>query len=193
MVDRDGELLACAEGLSREAEQVLADLGLPELFTPIGRVELVGSAAFGLALKQDIDLDVLCASLNPGMIWDVLRPLAGHPRVKKLRWSNEHGGFNGTGRSEADGFSCGIHYDAGEVRDALRWDVDCWFFPMSAPRPDIALRDRVRVASPEERLAILRLKDAAIRSGRNGRSGDYQGYRIYEAVLDRGVRRLDDM
>ncbi len=189
----DRELLQRAAALKREAQEVLADLGLPGLFGPVGRCEPVGSASFGLALACDIDLDVLCPALEAGAVWDVLRPLAGHHRVKKLRWSDERGVFNGTGRPEADGLYCGIHSYAGEVRDELRWRVDCWFFPEDAPRPDIAMRDRVRAASAEERLLILRLKDAAIRSGRYGWSSDYQGHRIYEAVLDRGARRLDEV
>lgn len=191
--ERDRELLRRAASLKREAGEVLADLGLPDLFAPVGRVERVGSGSFGLALLRDIDLDTLCPSLDAGAIWDALRPIAGHPRVKKLRWSNERGGFNGTGRPEADGLYCGVHYYAGEVRDELRWKVDCWFFPADAPRPDIAMRDRVLAASPEEQLAILRLKDEAILSGRYGWAYDFQGHRIYEAVLDRGVRRLEDV
>ena len=193
MVDRDVELLARADGLSREAEEVLVDLGLPDLFASIGRSERVGSGSFGLALLRDIDFDTLCPSLDAGTVWSALQPLAEHPRVKRLRWSDERGGFNGTGRPEADGLYCGVHYYSGEVRDDLRWKLDCWFFPANAPRPDIALRDRVRGASPEERLAILRLKDEAIQTGRYGWPNEFQGYRIYEAVLTRGVRRLEDV
>ena len=191
--ERDRELLRRAASMSEEADEVLADLGLPELVSRVGRSERVGSASFGLALLRDIDFDTLCPSLDAGAVWDVLRPLAEHPRVKRLRWSDERGRFNNLGRPENDGLYCGIHYYAGEVRDDLRWKVDCWFFPADAPRPDIALRDRLRGASAEERLAILRLKDAAIRSGRYGWSSDFQGHRIYDAVLNRGVRRFEDV
>jgi hypothetical protein len=191
--ERDRDLLRRSEELRREADAVVADLGLPGLFAAIGRSERVGSASFGLALSRDIDLDTLCPALDAGAVWDALRPLVDHPRVMKVRWTDVRGRFNDTGRPEADGLYCCIHYYAGAVRDELRWKIDCWFFPASSPRPDIALRDRVRAASPEERLAILRLKDAAMRAGRYGWAVDYQGHRIYEAVLDRGVRRLEDV
>lgn len=191
--DHDRTLLDRAARLREEADVVLRDLRLLDLLAELGRVEPVGSAASGLALQRDIDLDTLCPVLDAGAIWDAFRPLAEHPRVKRLRWSDERGAFNNTGRPEADGLYCGIHYYAGEVRDELRWKIDCWFFPEGVPRPDIAMRDRLDVATAEERLAILRLKDAAIRAGRYGWSSDFQGHRIYQAVLDRGARRLEDV
>lgn len=193
MAARDHALLRRAAELAAEAESVLADLGLPGLLAPLGHSERVGSASCGLALLRDIDVDTLCPALDAGAVWDALRPLAGHARVKRLRWSDERGAFNGLGRPEADGIYCGIHYYAGAVRDDLRWKVDCWFFPEDLPRPDIALRDRLVSASPAERLAILRLKDAAIRTGRYGWSSEFQGHRIYAAVLERGASRLEDV
>ncbi len=191
--DSDRELLRRAAELRGEAEAVLADLGLLALLGRLGRTEMVGSAAAGLALFRDIDIDTICPSLDPGAIWDGLRSLTGHPRVKKLRWSDERGRFNGLGRPESDGLYFGVHYYAGEVCPEERWKLDCWFFAEDLPRPDIAIRDRLLAASEEERLAILRLKDAAIRAGRYGPSEELLGIHIYEAVLDRGVRRFEDL
>jgi hypothetical protein len=193
MDDHGRDLLEQAARLRQEAGAVLADLGVPTLFATLGTVEPVGSAACGLALSRDIDLDVLCASPAPGVVWDALRPLAEHPRVKKLRWSDERGAFNSQGRPEADGLYCGVHYYAGEVRDDLLWKIDCWFFAREVSRPAAGLRNRLLGASAEERLAILHLKEAAIRAGRYGWSSDFQGHRIYAAVLDRGVRNLEDV
>lgn len=186
--ERDHKLLHRADTLTREAAAVLADLGLPELFAPVGRSEWVGSSAFGLALTRDIDFDTLCPSLEAGPIWDVLRSLPGHPRVQKVRWTDQRGRFNLTEAPIEEGIYVGVHYYAGEVREDRRWKIDSWFLPDDLPRPTVALRERLLAATEEERLAILRIKDEAIRAGRYGPSEELHGYHVYEAVLDQGVR-----
>lgn len=191
--ERDRDLLRRAAALSREADEVLVDLGLPELFAPVGHAERVGSASFGLALTRDIDFNIMCPSLDAGQIWNTLRPLAQHPCVKKVRWTDERGRFNFTGVAVDEGIYCGVHYYAGEVRDDLRWKLDCWFLPEEVGRPEVVMRDRLLAAPHEERLAILRLKDAAIRAGRYGPEAELQGIHIYRAVLDRGVRDYSDL
>jgi hypothetical protein len=192
--ERDGELRRRAGELAREAEAVLSDLGLPALLSALGRVEIVGSAAVGLALTRDIDVDILCRTPDPGAVWDALRPLAPHPRVNKLRWSDARGWLPAMGRADVDFlYYCGVHYYPGAIREAERWKLDLWFYPEGAPGPCVPMRDRLVAATDEERLAILRLKDAAIRAGRYGADAEMQGIHIYEAVLDRGVRRYEDL
>lgn len=193
LYERDRELLRRASELAREADAVLDDLGLLHLITTVGRAERVGSASFGLALSRDIDIDVLCLAIEPRSIWDALRPLAGHSRVKKVRWSDERGPFNTSGEPWSDGIYVGVHAYAGEVRDDSRWKIDCWFFQDAWPRPDIDLRNRLLSATDEERLAILRLKDAGLRDGRYGPAAELHGIDIYRAVLDRRVRRYEDL
>ena len=193
LTERDRELLRRAAALSQEAGEVLADLGLLELVAPVGRGELVGSTSFGLALARDIDLDILCPSLEGGPIWDALRPLLDHPRVMKVAWTDQRGRFINLGQPENEGIYCGIAYIADEAPWDLRWKIDCWFFRDDLPRPDIKMRDRLLDVSGEERLAILRLKDAAIRAGRYSPEAELLGIHVYEAVLDRGVRRLEDV
>lgn len=190
---RDRELLRRAAELRREAGRVLADLGLLELFASVGRAEVVGSASFGLALTRDIDFDILCRSLEGGPIWDALRPLLDHPRVVKVRWTDQRGPFNPTGRLEDEGLYCGIHYIGDGMPWELRWKLDCWFLPEQPERPTVALRERLRAATDEERRAILRLKDAGMRAGRYGPDAELHGHHVYEAVLSRGVRRYEDL
>ncbi len=191
---RDRELLRRAAVLKRDADAVLADLGLPEGLSSLGRAEILGSAACGLALTRDIDIDALCRDGDVGAMWDALRPLAGHPRVKKLRWSDASGWLASMERAEpAFLYYCGVHYYSGEVREEEVWKLDLWFYPAAEPGPASAMRERLLTATDEERLAILQLKDAAMRDGRYGSSAELQGVHIYRAVLDRGVRRYEDL
>lgn len=188
LTQRDHDLLRRSAKLSRDAETVLADLGLPRLFERVGRPVRIGSTSFGLALMPDIDLGILCPDLDAGAIWDILRPLAEHPRVKRLRWTDERGPFNSTGKPQDEGIYCGVHVRRNGANVGEHWKLDCWFFPDAVPRPELSIRNRLLAASREERLAILQLKDAAIQDGRYGPNGDIHGIQVYQAVLDRGVR-----
>lgn len=191
--EHDQALMERAAAMRRDAGMVLADLRLPERFEPLGQPILIGSTSFGLSLARDIDIGTLCPVLETGPIWDALRPLADHPRVKRLRWTDERASFNSTGEPSDEGIYCGLHYFRDGYDEGERWKIDCWFFPEDASRPELPLRDRLLAATSEQRLAILRLKDAAMQEGRYGPSGDIHGILVYEAVLDHGVRRYGDL
>ena len=68
--------------------------------------------------------------------------------------------------SSADDIRAAYSSGRGSLKARARWKIDCWFFRDDLPRPDVKMRDRLLDVSGEERLAILRLKDAAIRAGR---------------------------
>ena len=70
---------------------MLADLELLPLLGQLGRPVQVGSVALGLMVARDIDLTVLCADLDAARVFDVVRPLAAHPRIRELRFRNDTG------------------------------------------------------------------------------------------------------
>ncbi|MDQ4043848.1 MAG: hypothetical protein M3173_00150 [Chloroflexota bacterium] len=180
-------LLENQNRLQQEADSVLADLDLLPLLETIGQTQLVGSAVTGLMAWRDIDVSVICDPLDPQRIWSALRPLAAHPGVKKLRWSNESDRFNPTGLPQDEGFYLGIHYRRDGTNTGPLWKLDCWFLTPAAPRLDLALIDRLASSLDEEtRLAVLWIKSSwAVRP--EYRNGVYS-VDIYEAVLDHGVR-----
>ena len=186
------DLLERQQALQSQAQAVIASLDLITLFTPLGRPVLVGSVVTGLMVWPDIDIVVPCASLDPDRLWDTVRPLASHPRIRQLRWSNVRGRFNSTGRPEIDGYYVCIHYEEGDITAEEVWRIDCWFVPLDAPRPEFALMDRLQQELTEEtRLAVLSIKDVWCRHP------DYLSHKvcstdIYNAVLDANIRSPDE-
>jgi len=183
----DADLLARQDALPAEARAVLADLDLVRLLEPVGRPVVVGSATLGLMAWRDIDFNVMCDELDIDRIFTAVRPLAANPGIYRLRFANEHGPFNSTGRPEDDGYYWGVHYFTGGTLAGDRWKIDVWFLPEGSPRPEFILIERCRrELTPETRLAILRVKNAWY---------EQPAYRhtvlsvdIYDAVLDHGVR-----
>lgn len=186
----DQELLARDGSLMRGAESVLADLSLLERLSVIGLPIRIGSSAAGVMVLPDIDIDVLCPELDSMRIMSTLQPLFDHPNVKRMNFLDERGSLQSMAGLENEGIYCGIRYLSDGTLDGKTWTIDVWFFPENAPRPEFAIRDRLLVASPEERLAILRLKEYLLVAGRYG--GDVHGIDVYRAVLDHGVRTTCD-
>ena len=181
-------LLTQQHRLAAEARLVLADLDLLALLGTLGDVHLVGSAATGCMAWRDIDIDVISGAPDPARIWSSMAPLAAHPRVRKLRWSNERGSLDISRNPELDGYFLGIHYLAGDA--ALLWKLDCWFVPSDAPRPDIAMAERLaRELTDEQRIAILWIKDGWATRPEYRRT--VYSVDIYAAVIDDGVRTPD--
>jgi hypothetical protein len=165
--------------LQSEAAAVLADLELVPLLGQLGRPVQVGSVPLGLMVARDIDLTVLCAELDPVRIFDVVRPLAAHPRIRELRFRNDTGVWN-VDPDYPDGIYWGPRYCSTAGED---WTLDVWFIHEQSRQFDLDhLESLPPRLTPETRLAILEIKDACL-----GRPW-YSSYGIYTAVLDHGVR-----
>jgi hypothetical protein len=172
-------LLDQQHALQDEAAAVLEDLGLVPLLEQVGRPVQVGSVALGLMVARDIDLTVLCPTLDTAAIFDVVRPLAGHPRIRELRFRDDTGTWN-TDPNYPDGVYWGPRYrrEAG-----VDWNLDIWFIQEGSRQFDLEhLESLPPKLTLETREAILLIKDSCF-----GRPW-YSSYGIYSAVLDHGVR-----
>src|SRR3954470_10483795 len=92
------ELLARQHARQAEANAVLADLDVFGLLSSAGRPVQTGSSALGLMVARDIAVTTLCPRLDTGIVFDVCRRLAEHPRVRQLTFRNDTGRWNTAGR-----------------------------------------------------------------------------------------------
>lgn len=161
--------------LRREAEAIIADLGLLRLLGRYGRAEVVGSVALDLVVKPDIDVHLLLpAPADLLAAADVLyHQLLSLPGVHEVRITDC--------RAEG-GVKLGI--DAYQGPSAT-WSLDLWLTDREEATA-FADVERVRAAlTPERRATILALKRRYHARGlcRNGLA-----MRIYAAVIEGGVR-----
>jgi hypothetical protein len=165
--------------LQDEATAILADLELLPLLGQLGRPVQVGSVPLGLMVARDIDLTVLCADLDAARVFDVVRPLAAHPRIRELRFRNDTGDRN-VDPDYPDGIYWGPRYRTAAGED---WTIDVWFIHEQSRQFDLEhLESMPARLTPETRRAILEIKEACL-----GRPW-YTSHGIYTAVLDHGVR-----
>jgi hypothetical protein len=178
------DLLARQDALQREADAVLEDIDLIARISALGRPVRTGASALGLMVARDIDVTTLCPSLDVAGVFELGRRLSLHPRVRRLTFRNDTGHWN-TDPNYPDGLYWRVEYvsDAGE-----EWTLDLWFILEGATQFDL---EHMRTLPPrltdEARADILRIKQAV-----HGQTPAVRSYRVYEAVLDHGVRTVEE-
>lgn len=156
---------------------------MDQRLSPLGEVVPVGSAALGLMVGRDLDLTVVCRRHDAEAVAGAGAALAGHPRVREVRFIDDTGDWN-TDPTYPDGLYLGLGCRslAGEI-----WKVDIWFVDDPERQPDLAhARDLPKRLTTETRAAILGVKDAW--AGRPEYRREIRSWDIYTTVLDHGVR-----
>jgi hypothetical protein len=177
------ELLDRQSRLQTEATSVRADLHLDEYLSAHGTVVPVGSAALGLTVWRDLDLTVICPTLDAERVAMTGARITAHRQVREVRFRNDTGDWN-TDRTYPDGLYLGVqcHSTAGNT-----WSIDIWFVDEPDRQPDLAhVRELPQRLTEDARQAILLVKDAW--AGRPEYRRQVTSWHIYTAVLDHGVR-----
>jgi hypothetical protein len=186
MEDQALGLQLTQDALQREADAVEHDLGLEELLGRVGRPVRVGSAALGLMVRRDLDVTVICLTLDSVLVSEVGARLARHPRVRQVVFRDDTGVWN-TDPNYPDGLYLGLAYRSPSGHD---WNLDIWFVDEPERQPDLAQLDSVPPRLNEERReAILRIKTGW--SARPEYEQTVKSVDIYAAVLRDDVRALD--
>jgi hypothetical protein len=128
---RAEELLRRQEELQAEARQVIDDLDLLGVLGRAGSVRLIGSYVTGLMVWRDLDLQVLSPGLDAAESWEVVQPLAAHPRVHEVRFLDRAGA-----NSFSDDRRDGRHYFQLLYRTSQGddWKLDVSFWLSGDPR-----------------------------------------------------------
>ena len=119
----DAELVARQAALQAEAAAAIADLDLFPLLATVGRPVQTGSVALGLMVWRDIDVTILCPTLDLDVALEPLRSLAIHPRVRQVQFRNDTGPWN-VDPAYPDGLYLGLDY---RPTAEQTWKLDLWF------------------------------------------------------------------
>ena len=168
--------------LQSEAAAVIMDLKLLDILGSVGATHLVGSVASGLMVWRDIDVTVACDRLELSSVAAVAARLLEHPHVRGVQIRDDTGPWNEDPSTYPDGLFIGVDYRTDEP-----WELDIWFVDEPDRQPDLRhvawLHERL---TDETRAVILELKQHLFATP------GYSSFGIYEAVLDGGVRTLEE-
>jgi hypothetical protein len=174
--DGDG-LLHRQQRRQADAYTVIDTLDVLERWRRFGVPFLCGAVAHGLLVAPDIDVEIF-GHPRASAGFALVSEWADDPAVRRVLFINA-----------LDGDDAGLGW---EIRYRLRdvdWSVQMWLLPVdySGPR-SAALVEAMRDALDRTaRCAVLRIKEALVR-----RAGAYRSIDDYRAVLDDGVKDLDE-
>jgi hypothetical protein len=169
--------------LQTEAAQVRALLDLDRVLAAAGEPVVVGSAALGLMAWRDLDITVVCPSIDKSAVLAVAAELAAHQDVKALQYRDDTGRWNQEPDQYPDGLYLGLRYHPAAQPE---WRLDVWFVDDPSRQPDLAhLRTLPERLTDDARVAILRIK--TLWSARPQYGSSVRSWDIYTAVLDHGV------
>jgi hypothetical protein len=177
-VEASAGLVERQRALQREATEVARDLRVEETLARAGRVVAVGSFVTGLMVWRDLDFVVDASGLTTGAAFEVLHPLLARSRAAHYENDPE----------------LRRHYFVLRIpwRGDREWKLDVSLFLAGIP-PDLdASQDELRARLTDEtRATILMLKDAWYTEAAYPEV--VGGFEIYDAVLNSGVRTLDQL
>jgi hypothetical protein len=157
-------LLERAQALQDEARELADQLGLETAFP--WRAEVIGSALSGLMVVRDLDVMFDAPDATATKILDGLTALARRVEIRRVDFRDERAERRPTPAITDERFYAVLH--------TATWKIDLTFWLHVVDRPHVADALRLRDATAEQRLTILRLKAA----GPELSSSD-----IYAAVL----------
>ena len=161
------------EARRRRALELLSELRVVERLSALGPVEITGGVAHRLTVAHDIDIDVTVDELDAHACLAVMADLAGDPRVKRVVFRNDATTYGWLA------FDIAVEDWAIELYVSTP-RASCFGWTAELARLFADMLDR------EQRRAILELKEAL------AGDHDYRSMDVYRAVVDDGVRDLDE-
>jgi hypothetical protein len=187
MIDIEDAPDADQRTLRAEAKGLIDRLGLEPSLIELGRPQLVGSLALGVAVARDVDVTITVPRLDHDCRARVAAlggRLAVHPDVRVINWRNDTGRWN-TEPDYPDGLYLGIEAAAPDAPPAT---FDLWFVDEPDRQPDLAhLHTLAPRLDADSRRAIVAIKQALTTA-----TGRPRGFDVYRAVLDHGVQTVED-
>ncbi len=167
------------------ADRLLKDSGLIEVLKKHGQVIFTGSYQYNLILTPDIDVYVVVDKPSRKLATKLLNEL-----IEEGWWQNYELGdfFQKKFRTPKwDWLPKGIYLQAKTDFEDERWKVDIWMVD-SKEQKYVSWNDQLGRITPEERAAILQLKNERIQ-----KKIECTVHEIYEAVLYKRVRDIEGL
>ena len=183
----DDELLARQAALQDEARQMLAGLDLAGLVADAGPMLVTGSFVSGLMCWRELDVMVHAdGDFSPADVMGLLARIVPQAGVIALDYRDERGPRCVTGQLRDERYHVTL-----TVEHAARWQIDLTLWLHDLHRNVTLWHEELRERiTGEQRSAVLRIKDHWHRQpAYPHRVG---GLDIYTAVLDDGIRTVDE-
>ncbi|MFE9407318.1 hypothetical protein ACFYN0_00735 [Streptomyces sp. NPDC006704] len=176
-MDDDTSLLQRQDARQEQARAVLDELQPLLRWEQFGIPKLCGSMSYGLLVAPDIDIEIYGA-LQVDAGFCLVSEWARNPAVDRVLF------LNAVNESDA-----GLGWEVRHRIGGVPWMVQMWLLPVDYNGPRSAdLVEPMRAAlCRQSRSAILGIKEALV-----ARDTEYRSIDVYRAVLDDGVKNVEE-
>jgi hypothetical protein len=180
----DEDLIRRQMALQAEARDVLNELDLERQLDDIGSMLVTGSFISGLMVWRELDIMFIGGpELSPTDVMAAMGRLVLLPGIVRFDYADERGPRSPTGERRDERY----HVPTAYARLSGTWRLDLTFWLHDAHENVTAWHKQLRDSlTPEERSAILRIKDVWHR--RPEYPETVGGLEIYTSVMKHGVR-----
>jgi hypothetical protein len=158
-------LVERARRLQAESSELLGQLDLESAFP--WRPQVIGSAVSGLMVVRDLDVMFDAPDATGAAVLEGLAVLARRVELRSVDFQDERGDRRPTPAITDERFYAVLHTET--------WKIDLTFWLHVVDRPHVDQALRLRDAPDDQRLLILRLKEACPQASSS---------EIYRAVLE---------
>jgi hypothetical protein len=178
------DLVARAEALQAEAQELLALLDLETAFPSFGPAQLIGSALSGLMAWRDLDVMFTAPSATASQVLEGLAVIAQRPGLLAVDFRDERADRRPTPQLTDERFYAVLRYEGPQGL----WKVDLTFWLHAITRPHVLDATRLQAITPDQKQAILHLKNTT-----PGYPDEIAGTDIYTAVLTHNIRSTAEL
>jgi hypothetical protein len=173
--------------LHSQADKMIATTHIMDVFAKYGKLSAIGgSYQYGLMIYPDLNIGLVADIVTKKCFAMLVAGLASNPQVRGIQTADTIN-FNLSRHPRPKGYWVGLDIPS----EGDRWGIDCWFQqPDWVESQEDEYTERLSVIDQAARDAILAIKYNLIFKGEYGKK--YLSYDVYDAILDRGVRSLQD-
>jgi len=181
-------LLENSKELCNVAGEILAETKALDMFSVLGRIEVIGSLRLELMFRNDIDLLVISEVIEKQKAEDVTKKFSDMGIFSSIILKDYQS------NPEYD-MPLGFYWELGMLKNGKEWKFDVWYLKPDERYTDLVMSaiERFELAlkqNPEKGELILKLKQNyfdGVKYKNNIKSID-----IYTAVLEKGIDSVEE-
>ena len=181
-------LIKKSEDLCKTANDILAKTNAVEIFSKLGKVEIIGSLRLKMMYRLDIDLLVISEKIEKSKAQEITKQFLDTGIFQTIALADYQ-------TFPAFDLPLGFYWELIIPYDNLNWKFDVWYLKPEEKYTDMVLSSIKRFESalaknPEKSETILKIKEAYF-DGVKYRD-KVKSFDIYTAVLENGVNSVEE-
>lgn len=190
----DNDLTKLQDELQAEAQQLIEKLGLIKLLSKYGAPTIVGSTALGLLVWRDLDIEVAVDKFSREYISEIAAILINSQtyRVDITFIDNldKHNPYNPIGLYLGMKYFDSTPTKVEENNIDKTWKIDIWFLTPDNLQGKATTENLKNQLTNDNRKYILEIKNIVTHNPLYRK--EIRSMDIYTAVLEKGVRNIDE-